>query len=239
MASFSGTVLEKSSYAAPSVVKDYVPIKNPHYEPKPTFTRVEYLQYHWKRKKEIVAAHPEIREFAKPDPSSVLYVLLCVGIMTASAWFLRDAAWWQVAIAIYTIGAVTNHALWVLIHDATHDAVVSSKTGNLFILCLCNLPHIFPSAVSFRHYHRIHHSHLNEAFADPDVPGDKEMRFFSRNWLTKMFWLFSFPAVRRLSCALLVTASDCTHVHLKTRTHTHTCTLWRMIAHDRTHRHSS
>lgn len=195
MAAVSGESLEKSAFSDPQVVKQYAPIKNPHYGPKPTFTRVEYLQYHWQRKKEIIAAHPDVREYAKPEPMTALYVILCVSIMTLSAWFLRDAAWWQVAIAIYTIGAVTNHALWVLIHDATHDCIFPSKSLNLIFLCLANLPHIFPSGISFRHYHRVHHSHLNEAFADPDVPGEQEMKFFSRNPFTKMLWLFSFPAV--------------------------------------------
>jgi len=197
-----GSSIDESDTSTSSTTKtatlpsQYVPTNNPRYEPKPSFTRVSYLQPHWKRRKQILSAHPEIEHLSGPDSFSVFYIFLCVGIMTYSAYLLREASWPMIVLATYTIGAVTNHALWVLIHDATHDCMFKSKAMNLFFLCICNLPHIAPSGISFRHYHRIHHSHLNEAYADPDVPGETELKIFCTNPLMKIIWLFLFPIIQ-------------------------------------------
>ena len=74
----------------------------------------------------------------------------------------------------YTIGATLVHAMWVLIHDLTHDAVFESKFLNHIFHLPANLPIIFPAAFGFRHYHRLHHAYLNEKYNDPDMPGPLE-----------------------------------------------------------------
>ncbi len=38
------------------------------YAPSPKYTRVDYLQCHWKRRREIVAAHPDLANIPHHDP---------------------------------------------------------------------------------------------------------------------------------------------------------------------------
>jgi sphingolipid delta-4 desaturase len=166
------------------------------YAPKPTYTRVDYLQSHWKRRRQILAAHPEFAQLATPDPSSALWVLALVAAMGVTAIALRHASWLLIFAVTYIFGAIVDHALWVLIHDLTHNLVFSSPALNVLFLCVANAPHVLPSAVSFRYYHRIHHSHLNETYADPDVPGPLECKIFGRSAIGKMLWILLFPLLQ-------------------------------------------
>jgi hypothetical protein len=47
----------------------FAPQKNsePVYQPSPKYTRVDYLQCHWKRRREIAVAHPELKDLPHHD----------------------------------------------------------------------------------------------------------------------------------------------------------------------------
>jgi len=170
--------------------------KKPIYAPAPNYTRVDYLQSHWKRRKDLIAAHPELANLPKHDPMNAFWTMFCVGIMMASAYALRNSSLPFALMVAYFFGCFVDHALWVLIHDLTHNLAFPIAHLNTIFLIICNIPHIVPSAVSFRYYHRLHHSHLNETYADPDIPGPKESEFFGRTAFGKMCWLFLFPLMQ-------------------------------------------
>lgn len=95
-------------------------------------------------------------------------------------------------LATYTVGAVIDHALWVLIHDATHNLVFNSVSSNRIMVCIANIAHVVPSGMMFRYYHILHHIELNKIAKDPDVPAKWEARFVGNKPLRKAFWLFFF-----------------------------------------------
>lgn len=167
-------------------------------EPNTKHIFVDYDQPHRKRRKELMDKHPEVKELMNPRPDSAYYVWGCVALNTALAAALHtyDAPWWVIFLASYTIGAVVDHALWVLIHDLTHNAVFESIWWNNVYHLIANLPIIFPAAISFKYYHGQHHSHLNEAYGDPDLPGPLENWLFGHSAIGKAGWLFAFPFIQ-------------------------------------------
>ncbi|MEJ0056511.1 MAG: fatty acid desaturase [Bacteroidota bacterium] len=113
---------------------------------------------HRGRTREIMIKHPQIRTLMGKNPATILAILGLVGGMVAGAWLVRDASWWIVVAAAYIGGAFANHALFVMIHECTHNLLFKKKGLNLAAAIVANLPHMFPSAISFVRYHIKHHS---------------------------------------------------------------------------------
>jgi len=147
---------------------------------------------HVTRGRELVKRHPEVRRFFAPYPLSALYVVGLVVLQVSIAHWLRDASWLLVVSFAYLVGAFASHALFVLIHDATHKLIVKSKLGNRLLGILCNVGQGFPSAMSFRTYHLLHHSHLDEYEFDADLAFHWEARLVGTSPLRKAVWLLVF-----------------------------------------------
>lgn len=174
------------------------PIHDDEITPVPELQIVDYPQPHKGRRKALEAAHPELADLSHPRIDSSLYVWAAVLIQTAAAFAVAkyDFPWWGVFALAYTVGATCDHMLWVLIHELTHDAVFESTTWNKIYHCISNFPIFFPAAISFRHYHRLHHSHLNEAWGDPDIPGVMENKIFGTSAIGKATWLLFFALIQ-------------------------------------------
>jgi sphingolipid delta-4 desaturase len=174
---------------------DYVaaPVNTVHFE-------VTTPQPHYARRKALEAAHPELKELAEKRPDTILYVLFAVAAQVGIAWYLRSisASWYVVIGAAFAVGAVMDHLLWVLIHDLTHDSSFDNPIWNKMAACFANIPIIFPAAISFRYYHRLHHSQLNIAWTDPDMPGPTEIGIFGSSFLGKATWMLFFAAIQAL-----------------------------------------
>ena len=61
--------------------------------------------HHIKRRAEILSKHPEIRNLYGAYPPSAIYIILIVTIQLIFAYFLRNQAWWIVALVAYAVGA--------------------------------------------------------------------------------------------------------------------------------------
>jgi len=166
------------------------------YSPKPDYLRVSYLQPHWTRRKEILSVHPEVQSLMRTDLSTSLWVIITVVFLTYLSYILRESSLLSIFIIAYFVGAFACHAQWVLIHELTHDLVFKSPFWNTFFLLLANLNHVIPSSVSFRYHHKMHHAHLNETYADPDVPSPIEDRIFGHSLIGKAIWLSTFAVVQ-------------------------------------------
>jgi sphingolipid delta-4 desaturase len=171
-------------------------IKEPHNcdKVRPDHTYVSYSQVHWGRKKQLMEKYPEIMKLCGPDLRSAIYTAMIVALQLTCAYYVGkyDLSWLSICVLMYTVGAIADHAMWVLIHDATHDLVFKKPVHNTAFHLFMNVPLVFPSTVSFRLYHRQHHSHLNEAYADPDLPGPWEQVLGKAAW-SKALWVFLFP----------------------------------------------
>jgi sphingolipid delta-4 desaturase len=150
---------------------------------------------HIARGREILRRHPELRQYFQRDPLSTWCVSGVVLFQLGIAFLLRDAAWWWVVLAAWCIGAFASHALFVLIHDAGHDLIGRTSVANRWWGILCNVGQGLPSAMPFRTFHLLHHSHLDEYAYDGDLAFHWEARLVGDSWWRKTIWLALFSLV--------------------------------------------
>ncbi len=161
------------------------------------YIRVTGPHVHVGRSRQILAAHPEVRDLMGPTPSTAFWIAALVAAQMALAFVIAGRPWWLWLPFAYIVGATIDHALWVLIHECTHNLVFRRPAGNRLVAMVANLPLVVPAALSFAKYHLLHHSHLGELDYDADVPGPIESRVI-RTTPAKAAWLASFAAVQGL-----------------------------------------
>ncbi len=159
------------------------------------FVQTDRPNPHTRRGREILRHHPEVRRYFEPYPATALYVVGVVLLQLVVAFLVRDVAWPWVLVSAYGIGALASHALFVLLHDAGHDMIFKTTTPNRLFGILCNVGQGVPSAISFRNYHLLHHSHLDEYDYDADLAFHWEARWVGVSPLRKALWLALFPFI--------------------------------------------
>jgi sphingolipid delta-4 desaturase len=156
--------------------------------------QVRYPEPHLERMKKILTAHPDVKKLYGNNPNSAFWVFGLVLAQIAVAIGLAHSSWWLLFIAAYTFGAFANHALWVLIHECTHNLVFKTRAANSLLQIFANLPIVFPSAMSFRTYHLQHHLHQGDFDKDADLPRPFEARWIGNSFIGKSVWMFFFFA---------------------------------------------
>lgn len=146
-------------------------------------------QIHIQRRKDIIQRYPEVKSLFGPYPLSALFIVGLALVQWALAWLLCDQPWYVILLAAYLGGAFLNHALYVLMHEATHNLVFEAPVLNKLVGLVCDFALVAPSALSFRKYHLLHHQHLNEKIMDPDVVSQFEGRLVGHGPLRKALWL--------------------------------------------------
>jgi len=68
-------------------------------------------------------------------------------------------------------------------------------------MCIANIPHLLPSASSFKFYHKLHHINLNETYSDPDMASPWEAKVFGNTMIGKILWLSLFSVLNILRAA--------------------------------------
>jgi sphingolipid delta-4 desaturase len=157
------------------------------------FTWSQEPNPHHVRVRQILKQHPEMKELIGKNPYTIFMIIGLVSAQVAISYFVSDASWWIVFLAAYAVGAFISHALWVMIHEASHGLIFRGKVPNLMAGILANLPHIFASSVSFQRYHLKHHAHQGEHDLDADLPDFWEAKLVSNNPFNKMLWFLLFP----------------------------------------------
>lgn len=153
-------------------------------------------QPHPGRAKAILKAHPEIRRLFGRNPWTAVILLLLASLQLAIAFILGKAGlehWWLALILAYGIGAFANHALYVIIHEATHNLIFKNRLLNKSCILACDLVNAVPGGIGFAIYHIPHHVHLGDPDRDADVASDWEARLVGNNWYMKALWLLCFP----------------------------------------------
>jgi sphingolipid 4-desaturase/C4-monooxygenase len=146
-------------------------------------------QIHTQRRKDIIKRYPEVKLLFGSYPLSAPLICGLVAMQWALAWLLHDQPWYVILLMAYLGGAVINHALYVLIHEATHNLIFATPVLNKIFGLICDFALIVPSAMSFRKYHLLHHQHLNEIGMDPDVVSQLEGRMIGHSPIRKAIWL--------------------------------------------------
>ncbi len=160
------------------------------------FHRAEFDQPHPERTRAIMKAHPEVRNLIGRNPYTALIMIFILVLQTAIAFGMGKLGfhyWWVSLIVAYCIGAFANHTMYVIIHDATHNMVFTSKVWNRFVAMFADLPNLVPGAMGFNVYHLKHHAHQGDYDFDADIAGHWEAKFIGNKWYGKAFWLLFFP----------------------------------------------
>lgn len=158
------------------------------------YTYTDKQNPHALRSREMLKKYPQIKEWMKPYPMTALWITLVTltQLVTAYAVVHFDLNGWWIFALSYTIGALASHALFVLLHEACHDAIFKKKIWNKWWGIFCNIGQGFPSAMSFRTFHLLHHAHLNEYDNDADLAFNWEARLVKNIWWRKVLWFLAF-----------------------------------------------
>jgi sphingolipid delta-4 desaturase len=148
---------------------------------------------HALRAREILRGHAEVRALAGRNAWSAPLVIVLVVLQTAIAGFLTGAPLWAGLVAAFAAGAFLDHALWVLIHECSHNLVFARASSNRLLAIGANLPHLLPSAISFQTYHLKHHAFQGVYELDADLPSLWEARLVGNSAAGKALWLLFFP----------------------------------------------
>jgi sphingolipid 4-desaturase/C4-monooxygenase len=134
--------------------------------PVPAPRLPDAVMWHVRRHREILRAHPHVRQLFGPDPRSAVWIgALGAAQLAVAVWVSRKPTWVLLSLAP-TVGAVLAHALGVLIHEASHNLVFARTWRNKLAAIVANVPLGAPAAIEFRNQHLLHHKYLGDA-GDP------------------------------------------------------------------------
>jgi sphingolipid 4-desaturase/C4-monooxygenase len=153
---------------------------------------------HRQRTKDILAKHPEVRKLIGRYPLSFILIVGVVTLQLVIAYLLRDQPWWLTLIIAFFVGAFANHSLFVLVHEAAHNLIFKSRAGNYLSSILADIPNVVPSAISFRSYHLMHHSHQGDYNMDADLASRWEAILIGNTPFGKILWEILFPFFQAL-----------------------------------------
>ena len=154
---------------------------------------------HPSRRRAILAAHADVATLIGHNPVTALIILAVVAgqiLIATGLGALGLDYWWAAILAAFCVGAFANHAMFVAIHDATHNCIFRANDLNKWVAIVADLPNTLPTAMAFRCYHTKHHSHLGDYNYDADLPSHWEARLFGASALGKATWMFLFPILQ-------------------------------------------
>lgn len=183
------------------------------------FFRSERDQPHPERTRQILRAHPEVRDLFGRNPGTAVILLLLVSLQTGLAWGCGRLGlhyWWLGLIAAWCLGAFANHTLYVIIHEAAHKLIFQSARLNHWASIIADLPNVFPGAAGFRVYHLKHHTHQGDYEFDADLANRWEARLIGNSTVGKALWQLFFPFFQlsrppRLRAIKMWKRWDCAH----------------------------
>lgn len=148
---------------------------------------------HRARTKLILRDHPEVRKLFGNNPWSFAVILAVVAMQFSLAYLLRDQSPLLVAAVAWCVGAFGNHAMYVMIHEASHNLIFRRRAHNEMAAILADVVNVIPAAISFRTYHLKHHAHQGDMDLDADIPSRWEAKLIGNGPAGKSLWLLLFP----------------------------------------------
>ena len=200
-----GAALEK--HEAPSLrdpLTDHAPA---HARPSATaflITNLEYAQEpHAKRRREILAKHPEIKDLYGPDWTTAPQIFAVVAAQLGLAAYLGNHASTPVMLfCAYLFGGFATANLFLANHELSHNLAFASPSLNRALGLVANLPIGIPFSVAFKKYHLEHHMFQGHDNIDTDIPTRGEAKFFTLGGVfLKIVWVIGqlfFYAIRPL-----------------------------------------
>src|SRR5258708_7888742 len=153
---------------------------------------------HGSRPKRILRDFPQVRQLIGRNPWTAIIAAAISSGQLGLAWWLSDRPWWQMLLAAILIGAFASHALFVVIHEATHRLIFRRLWANRAAGIFANLAQVIPSAQTFERYHLLHHAYMGEVDVDVDLPSRWEVRLFNGSAVGRAAWMFLMPVILML-----------------------------------------
>ena len=155
----------------------------------PRKTSVEHDEPHAGRRRRILDEHPEVKRLFGHEPASkYVCTALVVAQLVAATEFAHAERLSVGVFGLFVVGATLTQALFLAIHELSHNLFFKRPAANKLFAIFANLPLVVPFAISFRQYHAEHHKHQGVEGVDTDVPTDAEVRFF-QGAPRKALWL--------------------------------------------------
>ncbi|CAM6098904.1 unnamed protein product [Calypogeia fissa] len=153
---------------------------------------------HATRRKEILAAHPDVKELFGPDPWAATKISFVVILQLSTAAYISNSRWLTICLVAYCFGAFLNHNLFLAIHELSHNLALQTPTYNRLLGIFANLPIGIPMSVTFQKYHLEHHRYQGVEGMDMDIPSYAEGRVVTNTFCKAVWVLFQlfFYALR-------------------------------------------
>lgn len=150
------------------------------------------------RCREIMKAHPEVKNLIGPFLPTFFITIAVVGFQLGMAALLSTQPWWLILLAAYCVGAFANHSLFVLIHEYTHNLVFKNRKLHTWAGILCDFANVMPTFTGFRTYHIKHHAYMGHHDLDADLASRWEAKMIGNTFFGKAIWLLLFPIFQML-----------------------------------------
>jgi sphingolipid delta-4 desaturase len=113
---------------------------------------------HASRRRQILAKYPEIKQLYGHDESLKYKTALVVLTQLSLAYYSRNSIgsvyFWILA---YVVGGTANHAMFMAMHELSHNLGFKKMHHNRWFSMFANIPVAVPVAISFKRYHMDHH----------------------------------------------------------------------------------
>jgi sphingolipid delta-4 desaturase len=146
----------------------------------------------------LVREHPELLGLSGPHLPTLGWIGATIAIQLLLAGLVADLPWWGIFLAAYTVGATASLALWVLLHESTHDLVFNAVLANRWLGIVTGLPLVVPAASGFRTCHLLHHRHFGDPVWDGEIASPWEARAVGHCPVRKALWLLLQPLMQLL-----------------------------------------
>lgn len=155
--------------------------------------RVAYPDPHRARTRALLRAHPEIKNLLGPTWWTPPVAVALVGAHVGLAALASALPWWAAPILAFGVGAFLAQALYAVLHECAHLLAGRGRTFNRALSLVANLPLLAPIAISYAHFHLMHHRHQGDPARDPDLPGAIEHGLARGGFAGKLLWQAGFP----------------------------------------------
>ena len=144
---------------------------------------------HAARRRTLLRDHPEVRALCGPEWRSK-YIALGALVLPQLwlAWATRAWSWPAYLLVAYAVGATLAQALFLAIHELSHNLFFAASWANQCFAVVVNLPLVVPFCAAFRAYHLEHHAHQGVEGVDTDLPSHFECRWV-RGRAAKALWV--------------------------------------------------
>lgn len=152
--------------------------------------RIINMDIHTYRRNRILKEYPNIKKLYGPEWKSKWISLFLLFIPQLYISLNIDKlSWTNYLLITYFVGATITQALFLAIHELSHNLFFKEIKYNKLYSIFLNLPIGIPFSISFRDYHLEHHNNLGIYGLDTDLPSELENNLVNNSSLKKTIWL--------------------------------------------------